>query len=107
VQGKSKKGSILDLNQYLDKSIRVRFTGGREVVGILKGYDPLVNLVLDQTVEYLRDPIDPFTITDKTRSLGLIVCRGNSVQLVNPTEGAMEIENPFIQQQQLQQQSIA
>ena len=29
-QGKSKKGSILDLNKYMDQPIRVKFSGGRE-----------------------------------------------------------------------------
>ena len=35
-----KKESILELNKYLDKAIRVKFQGGREASGILKGYDP-------------------------------------------------------------------
>lgn len=48
-KGKGKKGSILDLNKYMDQLIRVKFSGGREVTGILKGYDPLINLVLDDT----------------------------------------------------------
>jgi hypothetical protein len=29
-KGKSKKGSILDLNKYIDQPIRVKFSGGRE-----------------------------------------------------------------------------
>ncbi len=49
-----KKERILDLSRYMDKLIRVKFTGGREAAGILKGYDPLLNIVLDNTVEYLR-----------------------------------------------------
>ena len=32
-----KKESILELNKYLDKAIRVKFQGGREASGILKG----------------------------------------------------------------------
>lgn len=32
----------------------MKFAGGREAEGILKGYDPLLNLVLDNTKEYLR-----------------------------------------------------
>ena len=28
--------------------------GGREVIGTLKGYDPLVNLVLDDTQEFIK-----------------------------------------------------
>jgi len=34
--------------------------GGREVSGVLNGFDPLLNLVLDKTIEYLRDPGDTF-----------------------------------------------
>lgn len=52
-----KKERILDLSRYMDKLIRVKFTGGREAAGILKGYDPLLNIVLDNTVEYLRGKI--------------------------------------------------
>ena len=32
-----KKESILDLSKYLDKEIRVKFQGGREAQGVLKG----------------------------------------------------------------------
>ncbi|KAH0505687.1 U6 snRNA-associated Sm-like protein LSm7 [Microtus ochrogaster] len=36
---KKKKESILDLSKYIDKAIRVKFQGGREARGILKGFD--------------------------------------------------------------------
>lgn len=36
-------------------------------------------------------------VTDATRPLGLIVCRGTSVMLVVPTAGTEEIANPFQQ----------
>lgn len=55
---KKRKESILDLSKYLEKNIRVKFAGGREAAGILKGYDPLLNLVLDNTTEYLRGNCD-------------------------------------------------
>jgi len=96
-KGKSKKGSILDLNKYMDQSIKVKFSGGREVTGILKGYDPLLNLVLDECVESLRDPFDPYKTSGETRSLGLVVARGTAVMMVAPMDGTMEIANPFIQ----------
>lgn len=35
-----KKESILDLSKYIDKTIRVKFQGGHEASGILKGFDP-------------------------------------------------------------------
>merc|ERR1712166_808077 len=92
----SKKDSI-DLTKYIDNGVRVKFQGGREVNGTLKGYDQLVNLVLDDAVEYLRDPDDAYRLTDETRSLGLVVCRGTAVILISPLDGTEEIANPFIQ----------
>lgn len=38
----------------MQQNIRVKFQGGREVTGILKGFDKLLNLVLDETIEYMR-----------------------------------------------------
>ncbi|CAH1179010.1 unnamed protein product [Phaedon cochleariae] len=86
---KKRKESILDLSKYLEKPIRVKFAGGREASGILKGYDPLLNLVLDSTSEYLRDSDDPYKLTEDTRELGLVVCRGTSVVLICPMDGTL------------------
>lgn len=93
----SKKDPILDLAKYLDQSVRVQFQGGREVNGTLKGYDQLVNIVLDDCIEYIRDPEDNNKLTEETRSIGLVVCRGTSVMLISPIDGSQEIANPFIQ----------
>ncbi|CAI0448670.1 unnamed protein product [Linum tenue] len=78
----------------------IRFTDlllSGSVTGTLKGYDQLLNLVLDEAREFLRDPEDPMKTTDQTRQLGLIVCRGTAVMLVSPTDGTDEIANPFVQ----------
>ncbi|CAH8444243.1 unnamed protein product [Schistosoma turkestanicum] len=76
---KHKKESIIDLNKYIDKRIRVKFSGGREAVGILKGCDNLQNMVIDCTTEFLRDPDDPHRLTEDTRELGLVVCSSSPV----------------------------
>jgi U6 snRNA-associated Sm-like protein LSm7 len=81
------------------KEVIVKLTGGREVTGVLKGYDTMVNLVLDDCVETLRDAADPYKLTDETRSLGLLVCRGPSVMLVMPVEGRSETDNPWLAQE--------
>ncbi|KAK9519332.1 hypothetical protein VZT92_022068 [Zoarces viviparus] len=96
---KKKKESIFDLSKYIDKPIRVKFQGGREASGVLKGFDPLLNLVLDGTIEYMRDPDDQLKLTEDTRQLGLVVCRGTSVVLICPQDGMEAIPNPFVQQQ--------
>ncbi len=97
-QEKRKKESILEMSKFLEKSVRIKFAGGRECSGILKGYDPLLNVVLDNTVEYLRDPDDPYRLTEDTRHLGLVVCRGTAVVLVCPLDGMEAIPNPFVQE---------
>ncbi|KAK1444232.1 Lsm7 like protein [Babesia gibsoni] len=88
--------SVIKLNNYLNKKVYVKFSGGREVQGILKGHDAMSNLALDETEEFLRDPDDPDKLTDKTRSLGLLVARGTSVTVIHPVDGAEKIENPFV-----------
>lgn len=88
---------MINLDVLIDKEVRVKFTGGREITGILKGHDPVPNIVLDDCVEYLRDPKDPSRLTDQTRKLGLIVARGTSITVVNPEKGFIEIDNPFTQ----------
>ncbi|TPX36696.1 hypothetical protein SmJEL517_g01226 [Synchytrium microbalum] len=92
-----KREAIIDLAKYMDKQIRVKFMGGREVVGSLKGYDPLLNLVLDDCVEHLRDPEDHTRLTKETRNLGLLVCRGTTLVLISPVDGSEQIPNPFMQ----------
>ncbi|KAL4954245.1 hypothetical protein BDW69DRAFT_183691 [Aspergillus filifer] len=92
-QEKPKKENILDLNKYMDKEVRVKFNGGREVSGVLKGYDQLMNLVLDDVKESMRDDEG----NENTRSLGLIVARGTLIVLISPADGSEQIANPFVQ----------
>lgn len=49
-----RKENILDLSKYMDKKVNVKFNGGRECSGTLKGYDALMNLVLDDVEEVMR-----------------------------------------------------
>ncbi|KAJ1827533.1 U6 snRNP-associated protein Lsm7 [Coemansia sp. RSA 2599] len=96
---KKKRDAIFDLKKYSDKRIRVKFMGGREVTGVLKGSDQLLNIVLDEAEETLHDPENPDSSEEKTRHIGLVVLRGPSIILVSPTDGSEEIENPFVQAQ--------
>jgi U6 snRNA-associated Sm-like protein LSm7 len=89
------RDAVVDLAKYQDQKVRVRFQGGREVEGVLKGFDKLDNLVIDDCVEFLRDPTDPYKTTEQTRNLGLVVCRGPQLSLISPSDGMEQIENPF------------
>lgn len=115
-----KRDNILDLNKYINEKMRIKFSGGREVVGLLKGFDQLMNLVLDEVEEVMRGEfaktifgkscedaqgtvlLTCFWVTDEEgnegkRSLGLIVARGPLVTLISPFKGSEEIANPFVQ----------
>ncbi|KAG8761319.1 Sm-like protein lsm7, partial [Ceratobasidium sp. 423] len=85
---KPRREAILDLSKYQDERIRVKFTGGRQVTGVLKGYDQLLNLVLDDVQEERQEP------TPHTRTLGLAVLRGPTITILSPVDGSEEIENP-------------
>ena len=142
---KPKKENILDLNKYMDKEITVKFNGGREgvcvcvwvdggiclvtvgrkanfgicreiVTGTLKGYDQLMNLVLDDVKELLRGMVVASVCfflgvcqlihslddegNESTRSLGLIVARGTLLVLISPLDGSEQIANPFNNQEE-------
>lgn len=44
------------------------------------------------------DPNDIYRVTDRTRSLGLVVCRGTQISFLSPVEGLEEIANPFTEE---------
>jgi len=80
-----------------------------QVIGVLKGYDQLLNLVLDDVEETiqganLRTLEDQFVALilrmsepePHTRKLGLVVLRGPTITIISPTDGSAEIENPFV-----------
>ncbi|KAI9705654.1 MAG: Sm-like protein lsm7 [Bogoriella megaspora] len=90
-QDRPKKENILDLNRFVEKEIHVKFNGGREVKGTLKGYDQLMNLVLDDVRELMRDDNG----NTSHRPLGLVVIRGTQLVFISPEDGAQEIANPF------------
>ena len=46
---------------------------------------------------FLTDPEDSSQVTEETRSLGLVVCRGPAIVLICPGETLESIPNPFLQ----------
>lgn len=58
----------------MDKRMSLKLNGGRKVSGILRGFDPFMNVVIDDTVEENRD--------GTRNNIGMVVIRGNSIVLV-------------------------
>ena len=60
------------MRHYIDQQVEVHMNANRKVVGVLKGYDPFMNVVLDEAFHMKN-------ATEK-EMLGAIVIRGNSIQ---------------------------
>merc|ERR1712210_428201 len=67
---KMSKAHPPELKKYMDKKIN----GGRAVEGVLRGFDPFMNLVLDDALE--------FTKSGDRNYIGMVVLRGNSVVML-------------------------
>ncbi|KAF1836690.1 small nuclear ribonucleo protein-like protein G [Decorospora gaudefroyi] len=63
-----------ELKKYLEKRVLVHLNGSRKVMGILRGYDVYMNVVLDEALEEKRGG-------EKIR-IGMVVIRGDSVVLL-------------------------
>merc|ERR1712088_78534 len=67
---KMSKAHPPELKKYMDKKIHLKINGGRAVEGILRGFDPFMNLVLDEATE--------ITKAQDRNFIGMVVLRGNS-----------------------------
>ncbi|XP_013781005.1 small nuclear ribonucleoprotein G-like isoform X2 [Limulus polyphemus] len=63
-----------ELKRYMDKKLSLRLNGARTVTGILRGFDPFMNLVIDEAVEETKG--------GEKHNIGMIVVRGNSIVLL-------------------------
>ena len=75
---KVKKSNIYDLAPYINKKVSIIFAGGRKIKGILKSYDTLENMILDDVEEIFPN--------EKIRELGLAFIKGSSLESVIPGE---------------------
>lgn len=65
-----KQGYGPNLDKYLDKKLNIKLNANRRVIGILRGYDQFMNLVLDKSEEITKTG---------NISVGTLMIRGNSV----------------------------
>ncbi|KAI5632665.1 LSM domain-containing protein [Phthorimaea operculella] len=60
-----------ELKKFMDKKLSIKLNAGRLVIGVLRGFDPFMNLVLDESVEETKD--------GNRNNIGMVVIRGNSI----------------------------
>ncbi|KAJ1968303.1 hypothetical protein IWQ62_001324 [Dispira parvispora] len=71
---------IPELVDYMEKRLLLKINGNRQVSGVLRGYDPFMNIVLDDATD--ENPNTP----ENDRKLGMIVLRGSSIELLECQE---------------------
>ena len=74
----SNKAHPPELKKYMEKRVSVKIERGRHVTGILRGFDPYMNIVLE-------DAIEEITNTERN-SIGMVVVRGNSIVMIEALE---------------------
>ncbi|XP_045456691.1 probable small nuclear ribonucleoprotein G [Melitaea cinxia] len=67
-----------ELKKYMDKRLTVKLNAGRVVLGVLRGFDPFMNLVMDEAVEECKD--------GQNIAIGMVVIRGNSIIMLEALE---------------------
>ena len=67
-----------EMKKYMDKRLNVQLNGGRKVHGILRGFDPFMNIVMDECIEERK--------TGERFDIGMVVVRGNSIIMLEALE---------------------
>ncbi|KAJ3249637.1 hypothetical protein HDU77_007648 [Chytriomyces hyalinus] len=62
----------------MDKRLFLELNGNRKVSGVLRGFDPFMNIVLEDATEEV-------SATDR-QDMGMIVIRGNSIVVLEALE---------------------
>ncbi|KAJ2582581.1 hypothetical protein GGH95_001456 [Coemansia sp. RSA 1836] len=65
------KTNAPELKSYMDKKLLLKLNCDRAVAGVLRGYDPFMNVHLADAYEVISP--------EERESLGVVVIRGNSI----------------------------
>ncbi|KAJ1671139.1 hypothetical protein GGF38_001026 [Coemansia sp. RSA 25] len=65
------KTNAPELKAYMDKKLLLKLNCDRAVAGVLRGYDPFMNVHLADAYEVISP--------EERESLGVVVIRGNSI----------------------------
>ncbi|KAI9500205.1 hypothetical protein GGI25_006267 [Coemansia spiralis] len=72
------KTTAPELKAYMDKKLHLQLNANRSIIGVLRGFDPFMNLHLADAYEELDgNTYDP---------LGVVVVRGNSIVSMDALE---------------------
>ncbi|CAK8689272.1 small nuclear ribonucleoprotein G-like [Clavelina lepadiformis] len=67
-----------ELKKFMDKKLDLKLNGGRTIQGILRGFDPFMNLVIDEGIGKRKDGTE--------EDVGMVVVRGNSILMLEAVD---------------------
>ena len=89
--GNKPKGRKPLLHEYLDKVVSVITNDGRNIIGTLKGYDQVCNVIVAQSSERVFDPKSPTQMIP----LGVDVIRGDNIAVIGMIDGdSIDVKTP-------------
>ena len=84
----SKQGYGADLKNYIDRRLQINLNSNRKLIGKLKGYDPFMNIVLENSFDISKNSLNSLNEEQKSdkeeknnfnQPLGTVMIRGNSI----------------------------
>ncbi|XP_041509619.1 small nuclear ribonucleoprotein G-like [Microtus oregoni] len=67
-----------ELKKFMDKKLSLKLNGGRHVQGIVWGFDPFMNRVIDACVE--------MATSGQQNDISMVVIRGKSILMLEALE---------------------
>ncbi|XP_049976126.1 small nuclear ribonucleoprotein G-like [Alexandromys fortis] len=72
------KAHPLELKKFMDKKLSLKLNGGRHVQGIVWGFDPFMNRVIDECVE--------MATSGQQNDISMVFIRGKSILMLEALE---------------------
>ncbi|TMW66894.1 hypothetical protein Poli38472_012010 [Pythium oligandrum] len=70
------------LQELMNRTISIITNDGRNIIGVLKGYDQAINVVLDDSFERVYSQKEPVEAVE----LGLYIVRGDNISVIGEVD---------------------
>ncbi|KAG9396372.1 LSM domain [Carpediemonas membranifera] len=74
----------INFASYVDKAVLIKCSGGRKISGVVKSFDDLSNVVLQDADELIDTTSADGEVSTRHRKLGVVVIRGQTITDVCP-----------------------
>lgn len=82
----NKEEQVFDLGRYMGKKVQIGFLGGVEIIGIVRGYDPMLNVILEKARVSKGPETNPGDIAGSVLNMlegSIMMCKGTSIASID------------------------